>query len=676
LITVRRPHRRRGFALVIVLLVGFVAAAIAASVLSSAGSTAVGTGASAEAEIARSLALAGLERAEAYVAPLEDLSGDYDMVLDPGLADAAPASDASCATTPCICTDTGSCNLPEYTESTASTTTYNGKKYRVVPMNGGAYLTRFEDNADDDITDSSVVGLWATATNNHKNDSSSGTSCTEGTSLDNPFRDRDRTIFVTVIGIAPGTDPVAAKHRVVYRETLTMQTPAVVNGIEVFNDLDAGGSSSNLFMCSAIGTVVAGHNFAGGSSARTCYCGDAHAANVGSWKNCDAANNVASGCDSATQCAAGTALPPAPATETTIYVTPTKVPTNDANAATFAFNWQTPCNFFVGKGTSTAAAGANFVLWGWDAEALRGPGGTRCGDMTGRPMPMPDPADTTTFGACWLPLVAIAADNTCSDLWGNGEVDPATSAWRPKGTGPHDATAFTPGAAPATLLPAGIAAFPYPLPDWSTCSFTYPGQTLPTQCTACDGTKTAMRMRGGVWFFEPGDFKSVVPGSYYYPGNLTLGAGTEFGAPAVAPSTGLTTLNLASFPPATIVVEDNLTIGAGPLWFGTGAKDSSMSSVSPLTPRYASLVVGNDLKIDNGGALAVVRIAGSVWVGHDFSWKEPSGTEHTFDGEIHVAHNAKFDTGTFRWNYTQNLQGSSDAELSLVTAPVRAPSSE
>jgi hypothetical protein len=672
----RRLYRRRGFALVIVLLVGFVAAAIAASVLASASTTAVGAGASAEAEIARALALAGLERAEGYAAPLEDLSGDYDMVLDPGLAEAIAAPDASCTASACSCTASGSCNLPVYTDTGATTTTYNGKKYLVVPMNGGAYLTRFDDNADDLVADLSVDGLWAPATSNHSKDSAGGTTCTEKAGRDNPFRDRDRTIFVTVIGIAPGTNPVTAKHRAVYRETLTMQTPPVVNGIESLKDIDAGGGSTKLFMCSPRGTVAAGLNFKGGSNTRTCYCGDARADSVGSWKNCDASNNAASLCDSSAQCAAGSATTPSPATVTQVFVTAAAKVTGNADASSFAFNWNTPCNFFVGKGTAAAAATTTFVLWAWDADANRGPTGTRCGDMGVRAMPVPNPTDTATYGACWTPLVVIAGDGTCTDLWGTGEVDPATCAWQPLGTSrTTPAAVYNPGTAP-DLTPTGVT-FPYTLPDWSSCTFDYPGQSATTKCTTCDGSHVAMKTRGGVWFFDPSGFAAVIPGTYYYPGDLTLGAGTDFGT-ATAPTTLLTTLNLTQFPPATIVVENDMRVSSGPLWFGVGAARSTKSTppTNGMSPRFASLIVGHDLTFDNAAGSAVTRVAGTMWVGNDFNWKEPNGTEHTFDGELHVNGNTKFDTGTFRWNYTQNLQGASDADLALVTAPVRAPSSE
>jgi hypothetical protein len=670
--------RRRGFALVIVLLIGFVAAAIATAVLSSSASTAVGAGHSAEAEIARTLALTGIERASAYVYPIEDESGDYDLLLD-------PLEEAICAANPPRCGTSANCNVPQYADG--DIVNYNGKNYRRVAYNGGAYLTRFDDDADDLINDTSVTALWLAQTDNHAN----AGGCKEGSTLgyDNPFRDRNRTVLATVVGIAPGTDPTTARHRVVYRQTFTMQTAAAAVGIEVGHNLDAGNSSTNLFMCAPRGTVGVANDVRGGSSTGTCYCGDARSKNSPSWKHCDTGNIASSGCDGPSLCASGVAARPGqPTVEQKMLPdqSTTKIHASAARSE-FAFDATRPCNFWVATNNgqnfpSWLTSPPKLVVWFWDAEALRGPGGSACKEIPSTtPMPEPNPTDGTGWGQCWLPVVVgdSGSPTVCEDPWRLGEVA-SSCAWTPK-PGPRQSTAFSTGSAP--FLPGGVAA-PYDLPDWgAACSIDFPNQ-LSDRCTdpptdvkvgSCDGLLTAMTWyeSTGVYFFGPEKLGAVVPGAYYFGNNLTLTTTEQFASTLTPPATGASPLDLSLFPKATIIVDGNLEV-TGRYWFGVGEDTGTGGRRVPSTdsPRRPSLIVRQAVKLNAG----VVRIAGSVWVGENFEWNDTGA--HTFDGELHVGNDAKFSgNATYTWNYREQLQSlSASALLEMVTAPVRAPSSE
>jgi hypothetical protein len=441
---------RRGFALVIVLLIGFIATAVAATMLATTMATAVSTGHSGAAEQARSLALFGIERANAYVFPFEKLTGDYDALLDPGLI--GGAGTAQCTPTP-SCAQGGSkeCNLPLYTDGIA--VVYAGKSYMRVKIGGGAYLTRFDDDSDDLIDDkdcssagsSCLNDLWFEQTGNNCTTNNkcregptaeaSKSTCGAGTAFDNPFRDRNRAVVATVIGIWPGDNPDTAAHRVVYRQTFTMQSPPAVFGIESENNLTVDGTSK-LFMCSGIASVGV-YGSISGSTTSGCYCGPARAEVATSLPQCDVNDVVDSTCTNLSECVFGVAqqqrhlraepdkdlcteddinqgdrdecrvaqvmIPKAPS-DTTAYrlrehgvtaahTTASTTPDLSGSARSeFAFDLRTPCNFWVGtqkggnlppwdRGKVKTVSGNTLVLesprGSWASGAMGpGPGGT------------------------------------------------------------------------------------------------------------------------------------------------------------------------------------------------------------------------------------------------------------------------------------------------------------
>jgi hypothetical protein len=428
---------RPGFALVIVLMIGFIAAAVAMTINATAAGSVMSTAHTAEAEEARSLALFGLERANAYVFPFEELTGDYDALLDPGLIAGGTAL-ANCASSVAICSapaenSTGrACNLPVYTDSGAKNVLYEGLFYRMVPYGGGAYLTRFDDDADDLINDPSSGGktglndLWNSQTNNNCADSKkcregpgTAAACGLSTPFDNPFRDRNRSVSVTVIGIAPGTNPAKATHRVTFRQVFTMQAPPSITAFEVGGNLNINTRTSAYF-CAPNATVGVNEqvringsasNSAGtDANATSCYCGDARSVNGMSMPQCDITNVNNSTCTTLTDCSFGDGkaerqpfsepkfdtycsnpssedplcaeteqamvpLAPAPASGEVFTLgkhgvsseqtTTAGVTTGGAARAEFAFNLQRSCNFWIGTSghPSKVFGGDNLPVW-------------------------------------------------------------------------------------------------------------------------------------------------------------------------------------------------------------------------------------------------------------------------------------------------------------------------
>src|SRR5207237_7811448 len=90
----------------------------------------------------------------------------------------------------------GSPLLTAWTDAQSTAETVGGLSYRVVRMsmggagNDAAYLVRYDDNRDDE-----APGPASTTNNNC-------TSCEGPLVGDVPYRDRDQTIFASIIGVA------------------------------------------------------------------------------------------------------------------------------------------------------------------------------------------------------------------------------------------------------------------------------------------------------------------------------------------------------------------------------------------------------------------------------------------------------------------------------------------
>ncbi|HZN95380.1 MAG TPA: hypothetical protein VFB81_21860, partial [Myxococcales bacterium] len=188
--------------------------------------------ASGERDHQQALALAelGLERTRAYLAQISAVDLDYDRALDPRL-------DTACLIGGVVTFASGTADdhLPPFAGGgvmavDAGPANHN---YLLVPAGGGAYLVRIDDNEDDE------TGLYGGATGNNAT-----TGCLEGTLLglarQDPVRDRDRTVTVTVIGIYPGTNPATARA---IRTLRTSFGPGKAAGIYAGGDVDMSGAS-------------------------------------------------------------------------------------------------------------------------------------------------------------------------------------------------------------------------------------------------------------------------------------------------------------------------------------------------------------------------------------------------------------------------------------------------
>ncbi|KFE69137.1 hypothetical protein [Hyalangium minutum] len=204
---------------------------------------------------ARALAEAGLERTRAYLGELLARDVDLDRALDPGL-------DTDCLTLPALGGVTWDDHLPPFADSQPVTVSSSGRDYlRVLADEGaeGAYFVRIDDN-DDDAQDSMLLSP-ATSNNPIGN-------CLEGPVLgplrDNPVRDRDGMVWVTVIGVHPGTSLEGNDARVTLRVLVGPGEPA---------GIIAGGTvrmSGAAHVCGPFGDVVATGSVEGG-----CLCGAA-----------------------------------------------------------------------------------------------------------------------------------------------------------------------------------------------------------------------------------------------------------------------------------------------------------------------------------------------------------------------------------------------------------------
>lgn len=204
---------------------------------------------------ARALAEAGLERTRAYLGELLAREVDLDRALDPGL-------DTDCLTLPSLGGVTSDDHLPPFADSQRVTVSSSGKAYLRVPADDraeGAYFVRIDDN-DDDAQDSLLLNP-ATSNNPLGN-------CLEGPVLgplrDNPVRDRDGMVWVTVIGVHPGTSLEGNAARVTLRVLVGPGDPA---GIIAGGTVRMTGAAH---VCGPFGDVMATGSVEGG-----CLCGAA-----------------------------------------------------------------------------------------------------------------------------------------------------------------------------------------------------------------------------------------------------------------------------------------------------------------------------------------------------------------------------------------------------------------
>ncbi len=209
--------------------------------------------------LALSAAEFGLDRTRAYVGSALDNELDLDKVLDPNL-------DTDCAALPLFDGGTAEDHLPVIDGGTV--VTFSGRQFLRFPYSPGAdggmegaYLVRIEDNDDDG------VGIDLPSSTNNNRAGTPG--CEEGPALlalpsrSNPVRDRDRTVVVTVVGLAPGSDPTRAQARKVLRARLGSPPAA---GIVSGGSIDLSGAAH---VCGDYGNVSVNN----GDFMDGCVCG-------------------------------------------------------------------------------------------------------------------------------------------------------------------------------------------------------------------------------------------------------------------------------------------------------------------------------------------------------------------------------------------------------------------
>lgn len=191
---------------------------------------------------ARALAIAevGMERTRAYLSAVLDTQLDLDKVLDPN-------NDTDCSKLPARAggTKEDDDHLPVFKDGKAVVMPGSGKRFMRVSYGDGAYLVRIDDNDDD----AEVLQSTATTSNNP------GTgNCEEGliggVPRNNPVRDRDQTVTLTVVGLYPGTDVTlnpgtdVTQTQAQARKVLRVRVgPQPVSGIIAGGEISMGGTS-------------------------------------------------------------------------------------------------------------------------------------------------------------------------------------------------------------------------------------------------------------------------------------------------------------------------------------------------------------------------------------------------------------------------------------------------
>jgi hypothetical protein len=680
----------RGFVLVIVMIVAASVAGAAILLVVSAGQGRLTAARVEGGEVAAGIADAGLARVRATLATRE--AGDFDLDLDPNLrADCAQLSGGTAPT----CALADGCNRPKFTDG--DTATIDGLAYTRVAFNGGAYFVRYDDDDDDQADPGTSYTEWAPFTGYQPGP---GGNCIEGRTIpaggQNPLRDRNRAIWVTAIGIYPGTDPATARQRVVLRRLQTAVLPNTVAGIRVRGDIIQE-NAGNFFACSPIGSVESTGNLSGQSAAQACMCGSSRArGTVTNFSQCNTANICAD--TTKVPVPVGCASGRAPVGGKTISA-PSLGNLNAAGSTgtDFYIDWSRPCVFFVENNKDT--------LWVWDANAQRGPSGTTpkgqpCRNFEGKGLGLPTPnpsklagsvseTNVNDWGACWTPVVwgienadarfGATTNTTCLDGPGTGpnkccgvggasrEVffDKEDSGaggnrciWRPNKAAATQTFAVTWAAS------AGGATESYTLPDWSTCSIRYPpfpetGVSPSTiSCGAdCDGTETVFRHIGSganaMWWFDiddAADAAALPVGVYIYPNNLDIDGPAKdgFAIPA-AGSLPSPSSPMAGWPNATLFTPGSFSGGNRRVWLGSG-QDSGTGTLGD-EPRHASLIASS-YTINGGGNF---YIGGSLYSTGAIDWTGNGDT--VCWGEIQAMSTFKVKgNGRFEWLYATPLQ--------------------
>lgn len=640
----KRLRSPKAFVLIVALLLAVATAAVAVSLQQGAGSAIVAVTHSNAGEQARALAEVGLARAESYAMTVSRNRTDFDKVLDPN--NEANCSLLDAVTDSGVVAETGDMYLPRFTDTGASIVTFEGLRWRSVPYNGGAYLVRYTDNFDDGVVADGTVPTidWSTSTsNNFSGAVGTATFCAEGPTIptavvpgingvNNPARDRDRTIVASVIGIYPGTDPVKAKHRAMLSRVIfdgRVRGPVAMR-IGGSIDIDNG---SQMQFCSELSGVSATGIIDSGPPG-SCGCGTVQATTVdltsGDCGACCGSNSFTD-VDGASQ--------PLPA-----------IPL--VRAANW-YDYTSYCNFYMDDATSS--------FFYWDAEGTRG--ATSCSTYVGV-LPPPDTTGTT-IGSCWVPLwkntggvftVPLGIDAGANDEIVKGPGCAAAGGlacameWQPKNAAVAITNIGSSATAPANYYTAA-ATVNVKKPNWATeCPKTGSASDFrwnPPQpdtgggeevaCSTCNGTVTTWQVTEGGDFQMANNARAYPTGVYFNAGNLNVGFSTTVPG-AQRP------LATNAWPMVTLIVEGNLTTSnstALVLGAGTRKKD------------YPSLVVSGNFTTNNA---TQVHLAGSLFVRGNIDFDHGNAGGSTLYGRVEVLGNLHTSAGSrLNWDYDVDL---------------------
>lgn len=646
---------RPGYVLLIVMAVGVAAGLAAAVLITTAGGQRMAAIHVVDGELAGGIAAAGMTRVEGYLQAVLASDKDFDRALDPGL-------DADCTSRPIRCPQTGSdadC-IPAFTD--ASKVLWEGKLYARVAYNGGAYLVRFDDDDDDGMSN----GDWKFATGNNVGDdcfegpdSSSTAAANHLGGADNPLRDRNRSMYVTVIGIYPGEDVASARHRKVLRSRYVAPfAPIEESAFLVGGGVSILGGHSSAEMCSTLSGIVVRDGL-NGSGSDGCSCGKTYGSPIsGNWQACTG------GCCGSNryETPPGTPAPP--------VVRPTRDP------AWFA-DWDSECVFYMRESDPSSY---DEGLWFWDADGVRndGSGNVTCRDYAG---PLVDPGSSVSgvswAASCWVPIFVEPPSNpsTYIDPCSLGEGKNLASdigGWFPKDVAVAQAASDCGGyySGPINVTK----------PAWGACQgadpvyWSPPGDltgSLVAGCTGyCDGSRKVLEMHedngDGEWLFmgpqNSGDisvFRAYPVGVYFFRGDYAQPNSMQSVSPGSSGS--VTTAN--DFPMITLVVDGNFTLSsASTMRLGVGTR----------TPQHPSLVartirVIDDAELELAGAL--VTTVGAIDVTNEARAKVSGPL-------ITVADLRVDEEGSFRWDYDYDMltEVLVPPSLSSVPAPMLSPS--
>ena len=609
--------KNRGFVLIVVLVLAAVAMAIAVGMLGSSGRAMVASIHSSEGDLSRSIAESGLERAEAYAIAAVGTDFDWDRVLDPN-------SVADCTSLPVngTITETGNMSLPRFSDALA-TQTFSGKRFRPVALDGGAYFVRFDDDNDDSIQATQILSVLRMSGNNLAG------ACAEGlgaplSGADNPARDRNAQIWVTVIGVHAGTNLATAGHRTVLRKLLfNLNAGPTTSAFAVGGDLNA----RNFSGCSPVSGIQVGGDLTGSS---VCACGTA---------------TIGGSTDVSGDCGACCGVQP-PLTHAVVAPPPTVTvpPATDASW----YDFTSTCNFYLQPGNG---------FYYWDAAGSRTIAGvpTTCNAYTGN-LVAPSPS-VTSQGSCWVPLALIAGTVSVPFVALAGEVSSgATGTWTPR-----DGTAVTFTSSTYFSAPVFVTK-----PGWDVCplagspsDFNWPPTGPPApSCTTCNGAAVMdIVASAGASTFQfqngAGALTAYPTAVFYHQGTFALpNNGTFSGA---KPTSQLPSTN---WPMISLIVDGNFDIGNPnkALWLGVGTKKGN----------FLSLMVGGDW--DGGPSNIEFAAAGALQVTGDFELKN---RDVSFFGPMIVGGDVIAGPGgpsAINWFYGVDLMGGSSAP-STATPP-------